>query len=264
MARNSERPDRFVGHQYPQIVPDPAELVAGSPAPWAGLDSSAKVGLSLDRVRAALGDTERLFTTHPQPEDPEELAIVSDGPAAPITRRSAVLVGLFEEDGEAHVILTRRAQSLRNHKGEVALPGGRSEEGETPTQTALRETEEEVGVDRADVAVVGWLSPLVSFASGSAIWPVVGFLPERPVFRINEFEVDRVFTVSLKDLVAEGAFLEERWRRDVARPGADADGMFSIYFFKVPDDLIWGATGRILTELLCVVTGAKWPGYGGP
>jgi hypothetical protein len=72
-------------------------------------------------------------------------------------------------------------------------------------------------------------------------------------------EVDRAFSVSLKDLVAEGAFLEERWRRAVRRPGADEDGYFPIYFFAVPGDVIWGATARVLTELLCLVTGVEWP-----
>jgi 8-oxo-dGTP pyrophosphatase MutT (NUDIX family) len=161
------------------------------------------------------------------------------------------------------VILTRRALSLRHHKGEIALPGGRCDEHESAVATALREAHEEVGLAPSLVTPLAWLSPLVSFASSSAIWPVVGTLKERPLFAINEAEVDRVFTVALKDLVAEGAFVEERWRRSEPRLGADADGSFAIYFFKVPGDVIWGATARVLTELLCHVTGVPWPGERG-
>ena len=82
--------------------------------------------------------------------------------------------------------------------------------------------------------VVGWLSPIVTLALGSAIWPVIGFLDERPVMVTDPVEVDRAFTVSLTDLLMEGTFLEERWRRAQPRPGADEDGYFPIYFYRVP------------------------------
>ncbi len=128
-----------------------------------------------------------------------------------------------------------------------------------PSTTALREAREEVGIDESTVRVVGWLSPIVTLALGSAIWPVIGFLDERPVMVTDPVEVDRAFTVSLTDLLTEGTFLEERWRRAQPRPGADEDGYFPIYFYRVPGDLIWGATARVVTELLCVVTGVEWP-----
>jgi 8-oxo-dGTP pyrophosphatase MutT (NUDIX family) len=126
--------------------------------------------------------------------------------------------------------------------------------------TALREAREEVGLDPAAVTPVGWLSPIVSFASESAIWPIVGTLAARPALVADPTEVDRVFTVALSDLAAEGAFVEERWRRGGRRPGADREGYFPVYFFKVPGDVIWGATARVLTELLCVALGVPWPG----
>jgi 8-oxo-dGTP pyrophosphatase MutT (NUDIX family) len=181
------------------------------------------------------------------------------GADQPITRRSAVLVALFEEDGETQLVLTRRSISMREHRGEIALPGGRSDANETPIDTALREAREEVGIAESSVRRVGWLSPIVTLALGSAIWPVVGFLDARPEFVTDPSEVDRAFTVSLADLLADEAFLEERWRRELARPGADADGYFPIYLYRVPGDLVWGATARVLTELLCVVTGVEWP-----
>ncbi|HVB50445.1 MAG TPA: CoA pyrophosphatase [Acidimicrobiales bacterium] len=259
MAQNPQRPNRFVGHLYPQVIPDPGEVEAGAPAPWAHLQTSSRSNLSLAHVATMLRSSARLLDTDLPPDQPAELTIVADGPPVPITRRSAVLAALFEEDGECRVILTRRALSLRHHKGEIALPGGRCDEHESAVETALREAHEEVGLEPSLVTPLAWLSPLATFASSSAVWPVVGTLANRPTFTINEAEVDRVFTVALKDLAAEGAFVEERWRRSAPRPGADPDGSFAIYFFKVPGDVIWGATARVLTELLCHVTGVPWP-----
>jgi 8-oxo-dGTP pyrophosphatase MutT (NUDIX family) len=257
MTPPERRPPRFEGHRYPQIIPDPGEIEAGSLAPWS--NTPRRTNLSLDLVVSRLRDAHRLLGTHLPPDQPEELGHVADGEPTPIMHRSAVLVALYEESGESHVILTRRSFEMRSHRGEIAFPGGRSHEGETPTQTALREAQEEVGLDPASVTPVAWLSPIATFASGSAIFPIVGLLASRPELVIDPSEVDRVFNVSLSDLVADGAFLEEQWRRPLLRPGADKDGFFPLYFFKVPDDLIWGATARVLTELLCLVTGAPWP-----
>lgn len=260
MTPEDERPERFLGHLYPQIVPEPDDRESGAPAPWSALPLQSRSGFTLEVIASRLRRGQRLLGENPLPDQPHELSFVADGDVTPMTRRSAVLVALFEEDGEAHVILTRRSLSLRQHGGEIALPGGRCEEGETPVATALREAHEEVGLDPSFVTPIGWLSPIAAFVSGSSIWPIVGFLSARPSLTIDPNEVDRVFTVALKDLVDDGSFVEERWRRKLPRPGADPDGFYPIYFFRVPDDVIWGATARILTELLCVVTGVLWPG----
>ncbi len=144
---------------------------------------------------------------------------------------------------------------MRIHRGEIALPGGRSHDGETPVETALREAHEEVGLEPGEVAPIAWLTPVASFGAGSSIWPIVGFLERRPELTVDPNEVDRAFTVALSDLVAEGAFVEERWRRPPVRPGTDDEGYYPLQFFKVPGDLVWGATARVLTELLSLVTG---------
>ncbi|MGH9019769.1 MAG: NUDIX hydrolase, partial [Acidimicrobiales bacterium] len=128
--------------------------------------------------------------------------------------------------------------------------------------TALREAHEEVDLDPAAVRPLTWLTPIATFASGSSIWPIVGVLERPPTLTPDPREVDRVFSVALRDLVADGAFVEERWRRDDPRPGTDDDGFFPIYFFRVPGDLIWGATARVLTELACVALDVDWPDAG--
>jgi 8-oxo-dGTP pyrophosphatase MutT (NUDIX family) len=258
MAPDGTRPARFEGHEYPQTLPEPDDVQAGENAPWSTLSVGDRTGLTLEIVESRIKDALRHFDNSVIPGDPSSMA-VADIEGQPITRRSAVLVALFEESGETHMVLTRRSFSMREHSGEIALPGGRSDDDETPIATALREAREEVGIDESTVRVVGWLSPIVTLALGSAIWPVIGFLNERPVMVTDPAEVDRAFTVSLTDLLTEGTFLEERWRRATPRPGADEDGYFPIYFYRVPGDLIWGATARVVTELLCVVTGVEWP-----
>jgi 8-oxo-dGTP pyrophosphatase MutT (NUDIX family) len=256
MPTNGERPARFDGHRYPQVIPEPDDVTFGDPAPWSTLGASARSGLSLDVVQLKLRLADRLLLNQPLSEEPDNISLVADALPVPITGRAAVLVALFEEDGETHVILTRRALSLRLHGGEIALPGGRSEDDESPVETALREAYEEIGLDSSQVEPVAWLSPIMTFAAGSSIWPIVGIVNGRPALRIDPSEVDRVFTVTLAELVAEGAFIEERWRREPPHPFADGDGYFPIRFFKVPGDIVWGATARILSELLVIVTGA--------
>jgi 8-oxo-dGTP pyrophosphatase MutT (NUDIX family) len=259
MGRNENWPERFSGHEFPQIIPDPEDVRAGGPAPWAKLDIAKRSQLQLSTVLENLSTHGRSLRTSSIPETPLEIAVVADADRQPITRKSAVLAALFEESGETHVVLTRRSQALRNHRGEISFPGGASEPDETPIQTALRETFEEVGIEPHQVNPVAWLSPIVTFASGSAIWPIVGVLAQPPHFTINPAEVDRAFSVSLAELLADGSFLQERWRRSKPRPGADEEGYFPIYFYRVPGDLIWGATARMLTELLCLATGVEWP-----
>jgi 8-oxo-dGTP pyrophosphatase MutT (NUDIX family) len=259
MARSGERPKRFEDHEYPQVIPVPDDVGLGGPAPWAHLDQSAKTGLTLASVTRCLRDQARTFDVSPMPGIPLDLEGISQENRELITRKSAVLVALFEEEGETHLVLTRRSFSLRNHRGEIAFPGGRSDIDEAPIDTALREAHEEVGLDESLVTPVGWLSPIVTFASGSAIWPVIGILAQRPRLVADPAEVERVFTTPLAALLEDGAFLEERWRRD-RRSGADVEGYFPIYFYRVPGDVIWGATARVITELLCCVTGVGWPG----
>jgi 8-oxo-dGTP pyrophosphatase MutT (NUDIX family) len=259
MVEDGDRRERFAGHIFPQVIPEPLDVRPGARAPWADLPAPQREGLTLDLVTSRLEERGHSFATSQQPEVPAELTIVRDAPAKLVTRRSAVLAALYEEKGECHIVLTRRSSNLRVHQGEIALPGGGQEGAETPIETALRETEEEVGLASSLVTPVAWLSPIVTFASWSSIWPIVGSISTVPTFTVDPSEVDRVFSVSLKDLVAEGAFVEEHWRREQPRVGADDDGYFPIYFFKVPGDVIWGATARIVTELLCLATGAAWP-----
>jgi 8-oxo-dGTP pyrophosphatase MutT (NUDIX family) len=164
-------------------------------------------------------------------------------------RPAAVLCALFEEDGETRVVLTRRSSRLRSHTGEVSFPGGRLEDGEAPLAAALREATEEVGLDPADVEILGQLSTLSTFSSQTGITPFVGVLPGRPDLEANPAEVERVFDVSLAELVTDGVYRVEEWQL----PGA---GWREMYFFEVAQDTVWGATARMLSELLDLILAA--------
>jgi 8-oxo-dGTP pyrophosphatase MutT (NUDIX family) len=167
---------------------------------------------------------------------------------------SAVLVAMFEESGETRVILTRRSRALRLHQSEVSFPGGRLDPGESPADCALREAHEETGLDPAAVEISDQLSPLATFSSKSYVTPVVGFIAARPELVANPAEVEHVFDVELTALLADDVFREERWRTTVVlRTALAADGSFPVWFFELPGDTVWGATARVLVELLKAV-----------
>jgi len=157
---------------------------------------------------------------------------------------SAVLVALFEEDGEARVVLTRRAATLRTHRGQISFPGGRLEADEGAVDAALREAFEEIGLDPSLPRPLALLTPASAFASGTPITPVVASLDRRPDVAANPAEVARVFDVSLAELAA--TFTEELW----SEPGRPT---FPMYFFEVAGETVWGATARMLVDLLTVV-----------
>ena len=243
-----------------QVVNRPALVAGGRPAPWEDLAADGRQGLTLAAVVASLedrghggpgpawvaaGQAGALHEVRPQSAAANQAV-----PGALAPRRSSVLVALFEEEGEARILLTRRAATLRSHRSEVSFPGGRCEPHETPWEAALREAAEEVGLDRASASSVGWLHPVTTRVSNSLIVPLVAALPGRPECSPNPAEAARVFDVSLAELVAEGVFHEEVW---TVPPAADSGGVapsFPVYFFELAGELVWGATARILYELL--------------
>jgi 8-oxo-dGTP pyrophosphatase MutT (NUDIX family) len=166
---------------------------------------------------------------------------------------SGVLALLFEEEGEARVVLTRRSSSLRTHRGEVSFPGGRLNEGEDPAAAAQREAHEEVGLDPTSVASIGWLHPVMTMVSASLILPIVATVPRRPHLVANPDEVERVFDVALAELAEPAVFHEEHWRIPGRVVQDSADSSFPVWFFEVSGEMIWGATARMLHELLSVV-----------
>jgi 8-oxo-dGTP pyrophosphatase MutT (NUDIX family) len=170
---------------------------------------------------------------------------------------AGVLAALFEEDGEARLILTRRSSRLRTHKGEVSFPGGRLNEGEDPAAAARREAHEEVDLDPALVTMVGWLHPVTTLASPALIVPLIAVLPGRPHLVASPREVERIFDVALSELADPAIFHEERWQVPGRIIPGSPDNSFPVRFFEVSGEMIWGATARMLSELITIVVTGK-------
>lgn len=215
----------------PQRIPRPPGARAGAPAPWAHLADVDRV-LDLEHIAAALA------ASPPPARSPLE----DDGAAA-----SAVLAPLHDRDGEPHVIVTRRAQHLRSHRGEVSFPGGRQEAGESLWQTALREAQEEIALDPAAVRHIGELDHLSTVTATVFIVPYVVVVDPVGELEANPDEVELIRHVPLRELLADGVFHQELWGiRGLERP---------IDFFELEDETIWGATARMLHDLLARITG---------
>jgi 8-oxo-dGTP pyrophosphatase MutT (NUDIX family) len=172
-------------------------------------------------------------------------------PPFPGARSSAVLVLLHQGDDGAEVLFTRRPMHMRSHRGEISFPGGGMDEGETPEQTALREAWEEVALRPELVTIHGQLDHMSTVARQSYIVPVVGTVAERPQLRPQPDEVDRILWVSIADLLRPGTYREELWgAAPLERP---------IYFFELDDETVWGATARMLHQLLRLAHGVDEP-----
>ena len=165
------------------------------------------------------------------------------------SREAAVLVALYEHAGEAHVILTKRPETMPSHQGEIAFPGGKRDAVDLSlTATALREAHEEVGIEPASVDVIAELDTIATVASAFTISPFVGVLTEPPVLRPDPREVVAAFGIPISELLHPDSYREELW---------DLWGAYRpMAFFELPGETVWGATARILTRLLSVVAGA--------
>lgn len=243
----------------PQVIPRPPVHRPGRDAPWAHLDASLRASLPLASVVSAVTGRDRTGDAAATAAEVSEFSR-SFADVFPDANPAAVLVALFEEAGEARVLLTVRSSRLRSHQGEVAFPGGKLDAGEGIDAGACREAQEEVGLDPALVTVVGHLTAMPTVSSNTLMTPVVATLDGRPVTTPAPDEVARVFDVALVDLLGDGVFAEEFWAVP-GRTGADGalGGEFPVWFFSVAGETVWGATARVLTELLCLVLGVPPP-----
>jgi len=147
----------------------------------------------------------------------------------------------LREGGELHFVLTRRTETVANHRGQVSLPGGAREPGDTSLEeTARRETCEELGITLDGVEMLGALTPLYTPPSGYLIHPFVAHTATRPAFQPDPAEVAELIEVSLSTLLDPAARQEEEWQiRDIRS---------RVPFFRFGEHKVWGATGMILAE----------------
>jgi 8-oxo-dGTP pyrophosphatase MutT (NUDIX family) len=160
---------------------------------------------------------------------------------------AAVLVPLYVDGGdELRVVLTKRRADLRRHAGEISFPGGRRDPDDASlVDTALREAEEEIGLGRTGVVLVGALGRTATFATNYAIHPFVGLLERGSVWRASALEVDAVLEPSLREVSAG------RTRARIERRGI----AFETDAYVFGEHLVWGATARIIEDLLVRIGG---------
>lgn len=215
---------------YRQQVPRPSSARPGSAPRWYGLDSGRRAHVGLDRVRDA-------FASFSSPEFPTGSA------------DAAVLVPITDVDGEANVVLIRRADELVTDPGHIAFPGGHVEADESPLDAALRESEEEVGLFRADVEILGAFPPLGRRRVDERVVPFIALVRGRPALSPDPIEVAEILEIPLAALAADGASWQEVW--EVGSVSAEMT-----FFAGIPElrtELVWGLSARILSLLLARV-----------
>lgn len=199
---------------------------------------------------------ERLTSPLPGPTAHEPLRAMPVGEVRPVfehktpPKPGSVLILLYPDRGEIKFPLTKRPEYLGAHSGQVSLPGGKAEPGETAIETALREGEEEIGVRQNDIEVIGSLSNFFVIPSNFMVTPVVGILRSKPLFVPDPVEVVRVLEGTVSELLKENA---------VAVKEITAARVYRLHapHFLIEDEVVWGATAMILNELRVVVGDLK-------
>ncbi|HSH20283.1 MAG TPA: CoA pyrophosphatase [Draconibacterium sp.] len=159
-------------------------------------------------------------------------------------KHSSVLLLVFIENNELNMLLIKRPEHMKHHAGQIALPGGRIEKGETALETALRETEEEIGVSSEQIQILGSLSELYVQVSRFQIRPFVGWLAKKPELVINKNEVEKTISfpfIKLKDTIDEVEI-------------KTISGELKVPCIQFEDEIIWGATAMILYEFYETLT----------
>ena len=223
---------RSAGRGGSQKIPRPDGWRPGQAPPWGAL---ADRNLTLDHLVAVFAGREPIgIRGRPRGDE----------------REAGVLVALYDDsEGRGpHVVLTRRSPHLASHTHEVAFPGGRHDPADLDLwATALREAEEEIGLDPSSVRLLGRLDPLVTVGSRSLIHPFVAVLDGPPGLVANPDEVEAVLHVPLAELLLDEVYREEEW--------STHGDPWIIRFFELVGDTVWGATAAMLCQLLALALG---------
>lgn len=205
------------------------------------------IQLTLDDVRRALAaprigrPAHERMSPRPRPGDIFPMPQMVNG------KQAGVLILLYEHAGELYFFLTRRTESVATHKGQISLPGGSREPGESLQETALREAREELDIDPTQVEILGEpLTPLYIPVSDFWVTAFVGYYCcSEPVLTASVAEVFEVLPTRLADLLDESAVVEEEWElRGVA---------VRVPFFHLHGYKVWGATAMILAEFVALL-----------
>jgi 8-oxo-dGTP pyrophosphatase MutT (NUDIX family) len=162
---------------------------------------------------------------------------------------AAVLVPLFQKEGNCHLLFTKRSEQVKYHKGEISFPGGVvDEEDKELINTALREADEEIGLKKRDVQILGILDDIVTITE-FIVTPIVGLFPYPYPFKVSEVEIAELIEVPLSTLLREKSFSE----KEIIRGGQKE----IVYAYEHEKHVIWGATARILKQFLDLILSAR-------
>lgn len=157
-------------------------------------------------------------------------------------KHASVLIAMVQTEQGINIVLTRRAAHLKHHAGQISFPGGKVEDSDADIlTTALREAEEEIGLNRADVEVIGQLKQYHTI-TGFIITPIIGFIPQDYPFIADKNEVAEIFCVPLTHFINEDNHISIEVNRNASK--------HNIYFMPYLDYNIWGATAAILKDLV--------------
>ena len=157
---------------------------------------------------------------------------------------AAVLLLLYPNDNQIFFYLTKRTENLKYHKGQISLPGGSKERGETLLETALRETEEEIGVNKNGISILGNITPLFIPVTGFMMTPFIGFISKKPSIKLDSTEVADIFSVNILDLINNDKLITYRQIK-----GKN----LNIPYFSLNNHQVWGATSMVLSEFKDII-----------
>jgi 8-oxo-dGTP pyrophosphatase MutT (NUDIX family) len=185
----------------------------------------------IDQIRKILSSRQRKVIEHP-----------------PFSH-AAVLVPLFQKEGNCHLLFTKRSEEVKYHKGEISFPGGVVDEEDSELEeTALREAFEEIGLKEDDVEIIGVLDDIVTITK-FIVTPIVGLFTYPYPFKVSEVEIAELIEVPLTSLLDENSFSE----REIFRGGQNE----IVYAYQYGKHIIWGATARILKQFLDLIPSAR-------
>ena len=162
---------------------------------------------------------------------------------------ASVLLLLYPFDGGWFFFLTKRSQDVEHHKGQISFPGGVVEKNESKMNAAIRETNEEIGIDKDVIKIIGSLTPFYIPVSNFHIFPYVGWTEEKPHTKVQDTEVKRVFSVSINDLVLE--------RNLKTKEDFFSKKSVTVPYFDLNGETVWGATSMILSEFKFILRNMK-------
>ena len=163
----------------------------------------------------------------------------------PNAKKSAVLILFFHDDGILKMIVIRRSQYVGIHSGQIAFPGGRFEEEDKDVRTtALREIHEEIGIPEEKIEIIGRLSDIYVPPSNFLISVFVGYLSERPIYKIQEREVDEIIEIPFDDFFKQDVIKQKDFYVNSIKAVSMAP------YFDVTNAEIWGASAMVISELL--------------